>query len=728
MGHQHLITGEIKPQMRVLGVEEYKYTLCDACNQVPGCGLKVYIKDGVATYIFPREDHPYAPCAKGLSYLQALYHPERLLYCVKRTTTKDSEDPKWIKISYEEAISTVASKLKEVADKYGPESVLFYSGDPKENRPMLQRLALAFGSPNYGTESSTCFQVNTVAGTLTIGFVTTGSPPDDSTKTVVIWGYNPAWSKPYGEDFNALLKAKARGVKIVVIDPRITPTSKLADIHLRVFPATDVALGLAFAYVMITEKLYDRDFIDKWAYGFEEFKKYVLGETDGQPKTPEWAEEKTGIAASKIIKTARLIATNKPTTFMWGSSGDLHSHIGANHVRIKIILLALLGMIDVQGGLKIPTYPIPIPSPGRGGLWFSFNSRMLPGGDLYDKRADVRLNVFPAWTRVVDQIQMVKFPEYVEAGLIKAAILVGANSRIHPQPKEFQKALQKLEFAVALDYFVKPWTHNYVDLVIPVAVGLERIGPPYVIGRTVYLREVAVQPQAEVKEDWQVLIDIGVKLGLGDKFWNGDLIKALDEYMSKAGITVEQIRAQAGSKLTIPAPGPEEYKKYESGKLRPDKQPGFNTPTKKIEIYSPILAELGLDPVPMYVEPIYNSLPEAKGYPFVLVGGSRNPLFTHTKQRNIPWLRENCKVAYVRINPKDALERGISNGDDVAVKSPWGKIYAKAEVTSIVPKGVVDMMHGWYTSDINDITPRVFDPISGFPAYKEVPVDIIKEA
>jgi len=388
--------------------------------------------------------------------------------------------------------------------------------------------------------------------------------------------------------------------------------------------------------------------------------------------------------------------------------------------------MVLIGMIDVPGGIRIPTYPIPIPSPGEGGQWFSFNTKMLPGGELYDKRADVRMGFFPAWARLVDQIQMVKFPEYVDAGLIKAAVLIGANTRIFPQPREFQRALQKLEFAVAIDYFIRPWTHNYVDIVLPAAMGPERIAPPAVIGRTVYLREIAVQPRGEAKEDWQILMNIGVKLGIGDMLFNGDLEAALNEYMSKAGLTVEQIRSQPGSKITIPPPGPEEYRKYETGKLRPDGKPGFNTPTGKIEIYSTILEEVGQDPIPIYREPIYRTLPEANGYPLVLMGGPRVPMYTHSKQRENPWLRELMPEPVVRINPADAEERGIKDGDQVVVVSPWGKISAKAEVTVIVPRGVVDMAHGWYQADVNDITPRVFDPISGFPAYKQVPVDVRK--
>lgn len=722
-----LVEAQATPQ-RKIGEYKVTYTLCDACNQGPGCGLKFYIKDGVATYIAPREDHPYIPCLKGLSYLQQLYHPERLLYPMKRTTPKSSEDPGWVRITWDEALNIIAEKLKEIANKYGPEAVLFYAGDPKENRPMLQRLSIAFNSPNYGTESSTCFQGVNMGGLLTVGFGGTGSPPDGSTKTVILWSTNPAWSSPYGSTFKTFLSAKQKGVKFVVIDPRITPTTKLADIHLRPLPGTDLALALAMAYVIINENLYDKEFVEMWTYGFEEFKKYLMGEMDGEPKTPEWAEKKTSVPAEKIIEAARLIATNKPTTWMGSASGDAHNHQTVSTTRAKWILMTLIGMIDVPGGIRVSTYPIPIPSPGTGGMWFSFNSRMLPGGDLYEKRADVKMNFFPAWRRLVDQIQMVRFPEYVEAGLIKAAVLVGANSRIHPQPSLFQNALKKLEFAVAIDYFIRPWTHNYVDIVLPAAMGPERIAPPLVIGRTVYLREIAVPPRGEVREDWQILMDIGVKLGLGEKLFNGNLTAAINEYMSKAGITVEQLRAQPGYKITIPAPGPEEYKKYETGKLRPDGKPGFNTPTGKVEIYSTILKELNLDPLPIYRDPIYRTLPEANGFPLILLGGPRVPMYTHSKQREIPWLRELMPRPVVRINPHDAETRGIRDGDEVVVVSPWGKINAVAEVTVIVPKGVVDMFHGWYGSDVNDITPRVFDPISGFPAYKQVPVDVRKDS
>jgi len=701
--------------------ESVAYTFCDACNQVPYCGIKCYLRNTQIVRVESWEGFPNTPlCSKGFATLQRQYHPQRLGYPLKRTTPKGSPDPGWVRISWEEAYDLIVSKMKEIRDKYGPQAVLFYCGDPKEMRPAVSRLATVFGSPNFGTESSTCFRAAAFASQLTFGLIALGNPPAKDTKTVLIWGTNPAWSGPY--NMQKLFSAKERGVKFIVVDTRKTPVAdKLADIHLRPRPGTDAALALGMMNVIIEKDFYDKEFVENWTHGFEALKEYAKG------FTPEKVEEITWVPADKIVEAALLLATNKPATLMAGVSTLTHSTNAAQTVRSILTLMALTGNLDVPGGVAVATYPLPFRSHDMGDPDFIMESKKI---EMKDKRVDK--DYFPAWVEVVhEQIQMNRLPEYVRDGKIRMALLFGANATIWPQFQEYQEALKKMEFVVAVDYFLRPWTHNYVDVVLPAATNYERFEPFIWFGRKIYVRKPVVKPYLEAKTDWQIVFDLAVRLGYAKEFWDGDTKKGLDYILRKAGVTTDEIPIPEGKE--IPPPGSEEYKKYEKGLLRRDKKPGFPTPTGKVEIWSTILEKHGYDPLPVFKEPEESpiSRPDlAQKYPLILITGSRVPMYTHSKWRELSWLRDLMPYPILNINPEDAEKRNIEEGDLVVVENSHGKIKVKAHLTYIVPPGVVDVFHGWAMvpeAHANVLIPRLFDPISGFPTYKAALCQVYKE-
>ncbi len=187
-------------------------------------------------------------------------------------------------------------------------------------------------------------------------------------------------------------------------------------------------------------------------------------------------------------------------------------------------------------------------------------------------------------------------------------------------------------------------------------------------------------------------------------------------------ITYEDLQAASPNPVEIPLKGEAQNKKYELGLLRPDGQPGFTTPTGKVEFVSEILREHGFDPLPTYNEPVLSpvSTPDVyKEYPLIMCSGSRVPIYTHSKERNLPWLNQFMPEPIVRLNPADAEARGLKDGDMVKLSSPHGELTAKLEVTVIVKAGVIDMFHGWDKANVNELIGRDFDPISGFPPYKE---------
>ena len=692
-----------------LTAEATGYTYCDGCNHVPKCGMVYYRRGPVITRLQSRTDFNYPNntlCSKGYAQLQEQYHPERLRYPLKRTTAK-GQPSKWVRVSWDEALKVTAQKLNGIKAKYGAEAVCFYTGDPKEMRPPLQRLSFSFGSPNYGTESATCFRSVSLAGLLLFGDTVMGSPPSAKTKNCFIWGVNPAFSGPYA--MKGLLKAKASGVRFFMVDPRKTPTVQALDgVHLALRPGTDGALALAMLHTIINENLYDKEFVTQWVHGFDELKEYV------KEFPPEKAATITGVPAEKIVEAARAFADG-PSTLMVSAAPVVHHTNGNQNMRAVLSLVAITGNFDRPGGVVVPP-PGLLPPDFLGHPAFCRRTDLLP--KISKMRAD--LEQYPVWAELIPEIQMNILPEYVDRGKIRGLVMFGGNAKMWPQPQLYQKAIGKLEFSVAADYFYRPWTHDYVDILLPAATCFERLAPVAGFGRSMYQRQ-PVKPLGEAREDWQIIANIGVALGMTGEFFGGNLEAFVNESLKSTGITVEQLKKAPGSMVNIPLSEPPKSQKYALGLLRRDKKPGFDTPTGKVEVYSTILKKHGLDPLPTYKEPVESpvSKPETAGkYPLVLMTGARIPFYTHSKWRDIPWVSEFQPEPVVNLNPADAQQRGIKEGDEVILENAHGQIKVKAHLTEMITQGMADMFHGWPKQDVNTMVARDLDPISGYPPYK----------
>jgi anaerobic selenocysteine-containing dehydrogenase len=696
--------------------EREGYTFCDGCNEVPFCGIKFYHKGNVVTRIEPWPGYPASPlCSKGYAGLQRLYNPNRLKYPMKRTNPKGSESPGYVRISWDEAYETIVGHLKRIKQEHGSQSVFFYVGDPKEPRAAVQRLAAVYGSVNYGCESSTaCRRAALLAEFLTYGFPTMGDLPTQETKVMLIWGTNPAYS---GQPFmchGQLADAKERGVKFIVVDPRISPTAgTLADIHLRPRPATTAALAAGLMHVIFEEGLEDKDFCQKWIHGIDELKAYV------KDFPPQRVEKITWVPAQKIIDAARLYAGNPPGGMMTGAQGTTHDLNATNNHRAILMIPAICGYVDMKGGVTKPTSPLV----EMAGPWadgppkFAMRDKMM---QMREHRLD--LKIFPAWAEKLFEVQTNHLVEWVKEGKVKALLSWGLNTMIWPQSHEYQEAIESLEFAMAVDYFYRPWTHDYVDILLPAAMNYERLAPFAVFGRRLYGRS-PIKPAGECREDWQIALEIGTRLGYPDIFYNGSVEAACNDILGLWGLTYDDLKKNQLQGIEIPAPGPETFKKYETGGIRPDGKKGFMTPSGKIEALSTSLQKFGYPALPEYKEPM-ETTPE---FPLILISGSRVPFITHSKWRDdAPWLLELRREPLLTIHPDDAQKKDIASGDRVILKSAYGQIEVKAKPTVMVPPGVVGIMHGWAGANVNELIPRQFDPISGFPPYKEVVCDVVK--
>jgi anaerobic selenocysteine-containing dehydrogenase len=696
--------------------ETVGYTFCDGCNEVPFCGIKFHKKGDVVTRIESWPEFPASPiCSKAYATLQRLYNPNRLKYPMKRTNPKDSTDPGFMRISWDEAYEMIVGHLKRIKEEYSPHAVFFYVGDPKEPRAAVQRLAATYGSVNYGCESSTaCRRAAQLAELVTYGFPTMGNLPTPETASMLIWGTNPAYS---GQPFMChghLADAKERGVKFIVVDPRKTPTvTTLADIHLQPRPATTAAIAAGIMHVIFKDGLHDKQFCDKWIHGVNELKEYV------KTFTPEKVEGITWVPAKKIVDAARLYATHRPGGMMTSAQGTTHDLNATNNHRAILMIPAICGYVDVPGGIVKPTHPlVEMEGPwAEGPPKFCLREKM---NEMKDQRLD--LKAFPVWAEEMFEVQTNHLVEWIREGRVKALLSWGLNTMIWPQSHEYQEAIGSLKFAMAVDYFFRPQTHHFVDLLLPAAMNYERLAPFAFFGRQIFGR-TPVKPLGECKEDWQIALEIGTRLGFSDIFFNGDVEWACNDIMGMWNLRYDDLRKNIQKGIVLPTEGPELYRKYETGQMRTDGKQGFPTPTGKIEAFSTALERHGYPALPEYKEP----MPTTNDYPLILISGSRLPYITHSKWReDAPWLLELQREPFLTINPNDAKQRGIEKGDIVVIKTPWGEMRVKAKPTKIVPRGIVAMMHGWAGSNVNELIPREFDPISGFPPYKEVVCAVIK--
>jgi anaerobic selenocysteine-containing dehydrogenase/ferredoxin len=715
---------------------EYKYSHCVMCNHVPRCGVKALVKDGKVLRLERREEYGNETlCPMGLAQVQDLYAPDRLLYPLRRVNPK-GERSRWERISWEEAYAEIAEKFNGVKEKYGAEKVLFMTGDPKEPRAIMQRLAYTFGSPNFGTESSTCATATTIAVKLIYGIqsratqsLAMGSPPDiNDTSVCIIWGNNPANSAGWSVD-RMMTTREFSGVKYIVVDPRVTYTvENFADVHIQLRPGTDGALALFFAGQIIKSGNYDKDFIENWAHGFGEYAALAA----------EYTIEKTaaicGVSVETLEAAAKLLTgRTKPITIK--SSGTVPHHTnGVDNYRAMMLLIPLTGSLDVEGGHRIADDPLDIDLSGA-----SFKFARL---DLYPAIRHLRADTpYHKMWDVVDidgNIQINSLPEYVKTGAIRACLMLGGNAMMWGQTHEYQEAFKNMEFVAAVDFRENSSTHDYVDLLLPAAMSFERSAPLTFAGRRVFLREAIVPPRGEARSDYRICCDIGVALGYEKEFFGGGegaeeacLREVLRTLGGSKEYTLEDLRAASPDGLFIPARGGPKFQKWELGLLRADGKPGFDTPSGKVEFISEVLRENGLDPRPLYREPVYSpvSTPEkAVRYPLIMCCGSRVPFYSNAKHRGLPWLRRFMPEPFVRLHPNDAASRGLRDGDTIRVTAPVNDrgIMLTLKTSETIKPGVIDILHGWAEADANELITRDFDPISGFVPFREGLCEVAK--
>lgn len=661
---------------------EIKKTHCDICSF--GCRMDAYVEQNVLQRIAPDMDSPTSRkfvCAKGYATRQYVYHEDRVLTPLKRVGERG--EGKFVPISWDEALDTVAAKLNQIKQRNGAEAVAFYSGYTKWYRWLLHRLAHSFGTLNYGTESSACFQATVVANKCSSG--TMNSPDYKRAGVILAWGSNTYYSNLPGP---SLESAKERGVKIILVDPKITPaTQMLADVHLRLRPGTDGALAHGFARYFIEHGLIDRAFIRQWVVGFEEYAAYV------RQFDPETVERLTGVPQESFMQAAELIAANGPLCVQEGNAGMIHHRNGVQNYR------AINALIAITGGYLTVNRPFKAADPTRSKLFLEeeFIDETRPAG----VRPKIGSHRWPVWSWAIDEFQAMDLARNIMEETpypVKAIFAAGLNCRMFPENAKLFAALKRLDFFVDTEIFLTD-TARYADIVLPACTSMER-RQLVSVGQTAYWIEPAIPPVGQSRSDADIICQLADRLGLDDPVLCSGYEGCCRYIMRHLPYTLEDLQRE--HEIALPP--------KEAGPLT------FYTPSGKYELRSSVLEANGLPGLPVYTDPLEGDDP---ALPFVMCAGGRLPGGFASRFHRVAWTRAALRPeAAVDIHPDDAARLGIAQADRVEVWTHVGSMTLAANLTYVCLPGVLHMYHGYSEADVNAILPDVHDPISGYPPFR----------
>ncbi|CAG0978921.1 anaerobic dimethyl sulfoxide reductase subunit A [Anaerolineales bacterium] len=732
---------------------------CPAHNCGGRCLLIAHIEDGkiIRLDADDRPDTIAAPqlraCARGRAYLRRQYHPDRLMYPLKRVGKRG--EGKFDRISWEEALDTVAAQFERVKKQYGNHAILIPSGSGSHqlNGPYVARRLLNCYGGFTNVYNSYSWGATNLATPTVYGTLVTGNQRQDwlNSKYIIMWGWNPAEMRD-GTNSDYFMKlardAEGRGAHVVCIDPRYSPSAAaLADEWIPIRPGTDAAMMSAMAYVMLTENLYDAEFVRTHCVGFdasqmpvegaESYSDYILGVRDGQPKTPEWAEAITAVPAATITRIAREYATTKPAVLYQGYGMQRRAY-GEQVVRAGCVLAAISGNVGIPGGWASG---LGLQADDGGALWGFF--------PIGENPVKATVPVF-LWTEAcIRGKELTQADGIIGAprmdGDIKLIYAVASNSIINQHANinrtaEILRDESKVEFIVVQDNFLTP-TGRFADIVLPVCTQFETWGVEdgWKYGDEVIVQTKLVEPPGECKSDYRICSELAQRLGIYDVYTKGRDEKGwvdwcLDEYRRRRDFpdlpTLDEFIEKNLGAYSKPVTQPKIA--FADFRADPEKYP-LNTPSGKIEIFSKKLYDLNnleeIPAVPKYIQewespfpsrhcegdspkqsPSYGGLlrreerpPRNDGkYPLQAIG-HHTLARVHSTHANNDWLQEAFPQR-ISINPIDAQARDIHDGDLVRVWNDRGELVVQARVTPRIMPGVVDIPQGaWWTPDTNGL-------------------------
>lgn len=637
-------------------------TCCGICTCT--CGMKAYTQNGVLLKLEGNPDCQVSRgrlCGKGQAAVEMLYDPDRLKYPLKRTNPQKGKgiDPKWQRISWEEAYSIIAEKFSSAIEKCGAHSILYLGKYEGFNLPKV------LGTPNIVSHSATCDILEQIVYNLTMG---TGATYDLSkTKYLLAFGYDkPGEGKnTYSQKFAEFMERK--GTKAVIVDPRLTATASKAHEWIPIKPAGDLAFSLAMLHTIIKENLYDKEYVEKYTNGFAEVAAAV------EEYTPEWAEKKCEVPAETIVRIAREFATNKPAVIPMNKRGVYNiRRQGFDLIHTHMIMMAITGNIEVEGGFtfrrNIPLGSVrakkPIPKPAM--------KKRLDGGENTAFTDLVR-----TWgmMQVLPDAILSKKPYPVECMIVyKQGLYSFSNTT------KAELALSKVPFLVNIN-MIPDEMAMLADIVLPATTFLEddAIVAPSLIGPNpqITVRQAVVKPLHETKTIDEIYHGITAKMGMEDYLPPiGESV--LDKRLKPLGITFEEFKKIGVIKKEAP--------------FKPADLTSLNTPSGKLELAWNSMKKHKFPAVPKYRDD-YELNPNGE-YKFYITN-KHHPLIRHNTTCNVSWIHEAYPENRLQMNASKAKEMGIGENDWVRVESTIGMVTMKVELTEGIRPDTVCIPHGF---------------------------------
>ena len=683
--------------------QKEKYVVCTVCDI--GCQLRASVGDDGKLESIRQHDNPALAkhiCYKGTAAPHIHNHEDRLTVPLKRVGERGED--RWEEISYEQAMDEIAEKLKAIVDEYGPEAfAVSTSGwNTQTTNGTDRRFMNLLGSPNWISGVALCAGNTAAINKMVYGWMPFGDFLN--TKCVLLLGHNPrkhSWS-PIFHMFNDARKA---GAKFIVADPRVSEQAEEADLHLALRAGTDAALLLGMLNVIITEQLYDADFVATWTVGFEELTERVLTEYP-----LERCAEITDVPAEQIAAAARMYAEADAAIIPWTPITDMQIS-STSAIRLMCTLRAITGNIDIAGGEIMAGFSPHYISEGQLGMHEAISQEQRDKqlgsdkhpaytyraqdmlGDATERVHGYRYNDLVMGCYMANPSAVFRAMATQDPYPVKAFFALGNNTLLsYPNQHQIMAGLMNQELIVAHEIFMTP-TAMLADYILPGDVFSERnhIADMWGwVGRLVLSQKVVDAPD-QASSTFQFWRDLAVRFGFEEHFPWKTHEEVLDYRLSPMGMSFDEFQDEHYYHLQEA-----EYRKYA--------KTGFATPSGKVELYSSILDELGFDPLPYYREGPQVS----EQYPYNVFTGVREDPFFQTGQRNVDVLRRRSPSPKIFMHPSDAAKEGFVEGDWIDVTTETGTVAAKVKIMDSMKEGHIRVPHGWWFPEM-----RGDDPMGG---------------
>jgi anaerobic selenocysteine-containing dehydrogenase len=706
------------------------------------CGVLITVQDGRATRIQGDPEHPVTRgflCAKVAKYLDRVYSPERVMYPMRRITPKGpaAEFPSagqplaavpadankiWQRISWDEALDTIASRFRAISDDFGSEAILPYSYGGTlgalNGGSMDRRFFHRLGASQL--DRTICSAAGE-AGLISVLGVKLGTEPEQfaHSKYIIAWASNIHANNVHLWPF--IVEAQRNGAKLVVIDPYRTRTAECADWYLPINPGTDAALALAMMHVIIGEKLYDADYVSKYTLGFEQLREKV------KEYSPERVANWTGISADNIRQLAREYATTSPSVIRL-NYGVQRSEGGGMATRAVAMLPCLIGSWKQVGG--------------------GFQMSLSGAADLNPsalKRTDLMDVALGRPARTLNMVELGRVLNEVSDPPVKALFVYNSNpAAVCPNHDKVVRGLMRPDlFTVVHEQFFTDTT-DYADIVLPATTFFEHKDLQKAYGHYyLQISNQAIQPLGECRSNVDVFRALAQRMGFTEECFSQTVDDIIDLALESDapwmdGITRDLLESgharftfesKAGDRNQGSGPGSAGQPGVDPAPFLPFANGGFRTPSGKAEFYCESLKALGLDPVAEFTPPS-ESRHGKKDLPLELLARKADN-FLNTTFSNLPSVQEMETPGLLELSRPDARARGIADGDRVRVYNQRGEVELIAKVDGRVQPGVVSAKLNWAKmapgfQSINSLTSEKLTDMGNSATFYSVLVEVEK--